>query len=182
MRRYLALLSNLVVMGVLTHVLTPDGPYQLSLITAALFTVGKYLIGLYIGKSAVASDFGAAGTLVVVIMWVYYSSQIFFLGAEFTRAYSLHHGSKTGDAANSDFGSSDEDGFNVQALVRSALMPSFELEGGLDYVDFGGNNGDTTSLVGAGRYFFTQAFAGGLNVKLNDDAKSYGVDFRFNFK
>ncbi|MDQ3024954.1 MAG: YihY/virulence factor BrkB family protein [Pseudomonadota bacterium] len=74
-----------------------------SLITAILFTIGKYLIGLYIGKSAVASDFGAAGTLVVVIMWVYYSSQIFFLGAEFTRAYSLHHGSRSGAAANSDY-------------------------------------------------------------------------------
>lgn len=74
-----------------------------SLITAILFTVGKYLIGLYIGKSAVASNFGAAGTLVVVIMWVYYSSQIFFLGAEFTRAYSQHHGSRSMEAANSDY-------------------------------------------------------------------------------
>ena len=74
-----------------------------SFITAVLFTVGKYLIGLYIGKSAVASDFGAAGTLVVVIMWVYYSSQIFFLGAEFTRVFSLHHGSGSMDAANSDY-------------------------------------------------------------------------------
>ena len=75
-----------------------------SLITAVLFAIGKYLIGLYIGKSAVASDFGAAGTVVVVIMWIYYSSQIFFIGAEFTRAYSLRHGSKSPEAANSDFG------------------------------------------------------------------------------
>lgn len=56
--------------------------------TAVLFTVGKWLIGLYIAKSAVASPFGAAGTLVVVMVWVYYSAQIFFLGAEVTRAYS----------------------------------------------------------------------------------------------
>jgi membrane protein len=76
-----------------------------SLMTAVLFGIGKYLIGLYIGKSAVASNFGAAGTLVVVIVWVYYSSQIFFMGAEFTRAYSLHHGSRSADAANSDYGS-----------------------------------------------------------------------------
>jgi membrane protein len=74
-------------------------------VTAVLFAVGKLLIGLYIGKSAVASDFGAAGTVVVVIVWIYYSSQIFFLGAEFTRAYSLHHGSKSPEAANSDYGS-----------------------------------------------------------------------------
>ena len=58
-------------------------------ITSVLFGVGKWLIGLYIGKSAVASPFGAAGTLVVVILWVYYSSQVFFLGAEFTRAYAM---------------------------------------------------------------------------------------------
>ena len=76
-----------------------------SLITALLFGIGKYLIGLYIGKSAVASNFGAAGTVVVVILWIYYSSQIFFLGAEFTRAYSLHHGSRSPEAANSDYGS-----------------------------------------------------------------------------
>jgi membrane protein len=58
-------------------------------ITSLLFGIGKWLIGLYIAKSAVASPFGAAGTLIVVIVWVYYSAQIFFLGAEFTRAYSL---------------------------------------------------------------------------------------------
>lgn len=63
-------------------------------ITSLLFWVGKWLIGLYIGKSSVASPFGAAGTLVVVIVWVYYSAQIFFLGAEFTRAYAMKHGSQ----------------------------------------------------------------------------------------
>ena len=56
--------------------------------TSLLFWIGKYLIGLYLARSAVASPFGAAGTLVVVIVWVYYSAQIFFLGAEFTRAYA----------------------------------------------------------------------------------------------
>lgn len=57
--------------------------------TSLLFWIGKFLIGLYLGKSAVASPFGAAGTIVVVIIWVYYSAQIFLLGAEFTRAYAL---------------------------------------------------------------------------------------------
>ena len=61
--------------------------------TSFLFWIGKYLIGLYLARSAVASPFGAAGTLVVVIVWVYYSAQIFFLGAEFTRAYAAaRHG------------------------------------------------------------------------------------------
>lgn len=58
-------------------------------ITSLLFWVGKWAIGLYLGKSAVASPFGAAGTIVVVIVWVYYSSQIFLLGAQFTRTYAL---------------------------------------------------------------------------------------------
>jgi membrane protein len=63
-------------------------------VTALLFTVGKVLISLYIGKSAVSSGFGAAGSLVVVLVWVYYSAQIFLLGAEFTWVYSQAHGSR----------------------------------------------------------------------------------------
>ena len=77
-----------------------------SFITALLFGVGKFLIGMYIGKNETVTTFGAAGTLIVTILWVYYSSQIFFLGAEFTRAYSTSHGSRrVGNAANSEYGS-----------------------------------------------------------------------------
>jgi membrane protein len=54
-------------------------------VTAALFALGKLLIGLYLGRSALASAFGAAGSLVVMMVWVYYSAQVFLLGAEFTR-------------------------------------------------------------------------------------------------
>ena len=64
-----------------------------ALVTALLFTIGKFLIGLYIGKSGVASGFGAAGSLVVVFIWVYYSAQIFLLGAEFTWVYAKTLGS-----------------------------------------------------------------------------------------
>src|SRR5206468_1711323 len=67
--------------------------------TSLLFWVGKYLIGLYLSKSTMASSFGAAGTLVVVIAWVYYSAQIFLLGAEFTREYANVHGSLRDKAA-----------------------------------------------------------------------------------
>lgn len=65
-------------------------------VTALLFTVGKHLIGLYIGKSSVASGYGAAGSLVVVLVWVYYSAQIFLLGAEFTWVYAQKFGSLRG--------------------------------------------------------------------------------------
>jgi membrane protein len=62
-------------------------------LTAILFTIGKYLIGLYIGTSGVSSTFGAAGSLITILVWVYYSSLIFFLGAEFTRVFATQYGS-----------------------------------------------------------------------------------------
>ena len=62
-------------------------------VTAFLFTVGKLLISLYIGSTAIASSYGAAGSLIVVLLWIYYSAQIFLLGAEFTKVYASHHGS-----------------------------------------------------------------------------------------
>ena len=67
-----------------------------AVVTSLLFTVGKFLIGLYIGKSGVASGFGAAGSLVVIFIWVYYSAQIFLLGAEFTWVYAKTQGSLRG--------------------------------------------------------------------------------------
>jgi membrane protein len=63
-----------------------------ALFTALLFAIGKYLIGLYIGKSNLADAYGAAGSLVVVLVWVFYSSQIVFFGAEFTRALAIERG------------------------------------------------------------------------------------------
>ena len=64
-----------------------------SVVTAVLFTVGKLLIGLYIGNTGVASSYGAAGSVIVLLFWIYYSAQIFLLGAEFTKVYASHHGS-----------------------------------------------------------------------------------------
>ncbi|HYC93900.1 MAG TPA: YihY/virulence factor BrkB family protein [Thermoanaerobaculia bacterium] len=63
-------------------------------VTSLLFTIGKSLIGIYIGRSGVTSGFGAAGSLVMAMIWVYYSAQIFLLGAEFTWAYALTFGSR----------------------------------------------------------------------------------------
>jgi membrane protein len=59
-----------------------------ALVTALLFTLGKYLIGLYLGRSGLSSAFGAAGSLVAILVWVYYSAQIVLFGAEFTRVYA----------------------------------------------------------------------------------------------
>jgi len=68
-----------------------------AVVTALLFTVGKTLIGLYIGSSKVASSYGAAGALIVILLWIYYSAEIFLLGAEFTQCYAHSHGSKTSE-------------------------------------------------------------------------------------
>ncbi|HEY3197093.1 MAG TPA: YhjD/YihY/BrkB family envelope integrity protein, partial [Nitrospirales bacterium] len=62
-------------------------------VTAFLFTVGKLLIGIYLGKANFASTYGAAGSLVVILVWVYYSTQILLLGAEFTKVYAMTYGS-----------------------------------------------------------------------------------------
>lgn len=65
-----------------------------SLVTGALFSVGKLLIGMYLGKSSVGSAFGAAGSIVALLVWIYYSAQLFFFGAEFTFVYATQLGSR----------------------------------------------------------------------------------------
>ena len=79
-------------------------------VTALLFTLGKALIGFYLGKSGLGSGFGAAGSLVVLIAWVYYSAQIFLFGAEYTWVYANQQGSRAEKPANID-------------LSRSAAVP-----------------------------------------------------------
>jgi membrane protein len=77
----------------------PDRPLEWrdvifgAVVTAILFTIGKSLIGLYLGSSAIASSYGAAGGVIVLLLWVYYSVMIFLLGAEFTKTYANRHGS-----------------------------------------------------------------------------------------
>jgi membrane protein len=69
-------------------------------ITALLFTIGKFALGFYLGRSGVASSYGAAGSLIVLLLWVYYSSQIVFFGAEFTQVYANRFGSRVTPSSN----------------------------------------------------------------------------------
>lgn len=71
-------------------------------VTSLLFAAGKHAIGLYLGQSGTASAFGAAGSLVVILVWVYYSSQILLFGAEFTRVYAAEKGHAVEPAANAE--------------------------------------------------------------------------------
>ena len=107
----LALLS---VLFAAIYKVLPDRPIEWrdvivgAVVTGVLFTIGKSLIGWYRGSSAVASSYGAAGGLIVLLLWVYYSAQIFLLGAEFTRVYATRHGSKQEDAdVQTDAGGSE---------------------------------------------------------------------------
>ncbi|HEX6707014.1 MAG TPA: YihY/virulence factor BrkB family protein [Albitalea sp.] len=90
------------VMFALIYRFMPDVPVRWrdvwvgAAVTALLFTIGKTLIGLYLGKSSVVSGFGAAGSLAVLLLWVYYSAQIFLLGAEFTQVFAHAYGSRRG--------------------------------------------------------------------------------------
>ncbi len=92
-----------------------------ALATSLLFTVGKTLIGLYIGSSSVASSYGAAGALVIVLLWVYYSSLIFLLGAEFTKVWASHHGSSEAFAARTDQPAVTAPAVTPQTAVQSVL-------------------------------------------------------------
>ena len=83
-------------------------------VTSILFSVGKFLIGLYLGKSSVASGFGAAGSLAVLLVWIYYSTQVFLMGAEFTWVYANMYGTRRGK----------------DALAAAPAVPARDAEGG----------------------------------------------------
>ena len=94
-----------------------------------LFTIGKFLIGLYIGKSGVASGFGAAGSMVVVLVWVYYSAQIFLMGAEFTWAYAHAFGSRKGQQPASAAAAGLQDSAAVKSGAARKLPTEQDLAG-----------------------------------------------------
>jgi membrane protein len=73
-----------------------------AVVTSVFFTIGKYGLGFYLGRSGVTSAYGAAGSIVALVIWVYYSSQILLFGAELTQAYAHHCGSKSVTSQNSE--------------------------------------------------------------------------------
>jgi membrane protein len=97
-------------------------------ITALLFTIGKHAIGLYLGNGSVSSVYGAAGSVIVILVWVYYSAQILLIGAEFTKVYAKRIGQhvkpKTGavlmnDDAIEPQGSSREESQKIQESQKT---------------------------------------------------------------
>ena len=97
-----------------------------AVVTALLFTVGKILIGLYIGKSGIASGFGAAGSLVIVLVWIYYSAQIFLMGAEFTWVYAGTFGSRRGSLPAQDVATANPAADTPGIPSRSSSSSSFD--------------------------------------------------------
>ncbi|CAN7687090.1 YihY/virulence factor BrkB family protein [Variovorax sp. LjRoot290] len=96
-------------------------------VTAVLFKLGKLAIGLYLGKSGVNESFAAAGSLVVLVAWVYYAAQIFLLGAEFTKVYANEHGSVSGvKAVAATEASAAEDAAGTDRVDGSAAVASVE--------------------------------------------------------
>ena len=89
-------------------------------LTSILFTIGKFLIGFYLGSSSVTSAYGAAGSIVTVLLWVYYSALIFLLGAEFTQAYADAYGSGVVRAENAETSPTADKSNQIPRRRRSA--------------------------------------------------------------
>lgn len=98
--------------------------------TAVLFSLGRFLIGFYLGQTATASAYGAAGSLVALLVWVYYSTQILFLGAEFTQVYARHHGSRIEPRANAEWITPEEraqQGLSSSTTVKATPQGAYSM-------------------------------------------------------
>jgi len=95
-------------------------------LTALLFTFGKLLIGLYLGRASMTSTYGAAGSLIVLLLWVYYSAQILYFGAEFTQVYARRYGSLASGSAHEE-PSEERTAARLRGAARIAAVPSVGL-------------------------------------------------------
>ena len=122
-----------------------------SAVTSLLFVIGKFALGLWLGKGTVGSAYGAAGSLVVLLVWVYWSAQILFFGAEFTQVYARRHGSLAGDQSKAIAAASadrveDRRPSNGPEPASVVVRPIAIKRGGLGKLAVGGAAG---LLVGA---------------------------------
>jgi membrane protein len=90
-----------------------------AVLTSFLFSIGKQLIGMYLGYSAASSAYGAAGSFAVLLIWLYYSSQIFLFGAELTKAYAMKYGSRIRPSANAQFAHNSDAADKIHEANRS---------------------------------------------------------------
>ena len=133
-----------------------------AIFTSVLFTIGKFALGLYIGKAAASSTYGAAGSLVVLLLWVYWSAQILFLGAEFTQVYARTFGSLKGDTSKADARSEAErveDRPKVQTRPGAAPVPMYAKP-----AKSGGGGGFVKVLAGGAVGLLFGAMIGGFKA------------------
>jgi len=112
--------------------------------TSALFVIGKFALGLYLGRSAVGSTYGAAGSLVVLLLWVYYSAQILLFGAEFTQVYTRSHGSRSGEQRAA---SGEQEEKKEQKLLPAAPPPPAARRSPLPGIAAGGCAGILIGMI-----------------------------------
>jgi len=125
--------------------------------TSALFTLGKFALGLYIGKAAASSTYGAAGSLVVLLLWVYWSAQILFFGAEFTQVYARNEGSLKGDTSKQE---ASEEAQRVEDRPKLAPRPTLAPM----YAKPKSHGGAVKLLVGSVAGLFVGALIGGVTA------------------
>jgi membrane protein len=128
-------------------------------LTALLFVISKTLIGLYLGKSSIGSAYGPAGALVLILAWVYYASLVFLFGAELTKVYAHHHGSRTMEPAaekhRADEGQPSSSHLRQSPVLQSAAVPETVS------IDTASAQGHTYGVAGTSAYrpYMTAVFA-----------------------
>ncbi len=144
-----------------------------AIFTALLFVLGKWGLGIYLGKAAPGSAYGAAGSLVILLIWVYWSAQILFLGAEFTQVYARRFGSLKGDTSKREAlaqAKRPEDRPKVaEPVIRPTMMPMYAKQksgGGLVKVAAGGAAGLLFGAIFGGISTFVMVLKGAKKLLL----------------
>ena len=144
-----------------------------AVITAVLFVVGKWGLGVYLGKAAPGSAYGAAGSLVILLIWVYWSAQILFLGAEFTQVYARTFGSLKGDTSKRDARAQakrpEDRPKTAEPVIRPTMVPVYTRQksgGGMVKIAAGGAAGLLFGVILGGISTFVMVLKGAKKVFL----------------